>query len=65
VVPRVMRRVAAPMVGGVLSSTVLTLLVIPAIYSLWRQRDTTSGRAPIADVGRSVPSRVVAAGLNS
>ena len=35
----VMKRIAAPMVGGMVSSTVLTLLVIPAIYSLWRQRE--------------------------
>ncbi|MBX6362857.1 MAG: efflux RND transporter permease subunit [Gemmatimonadetes bacterium] len=34
----VMKRIAAPMVGGMLSSTVLTLIVIPAIYSLWRER---------------------------
>ena len=33
----VMRRIAAPMVGGMLSATVLTLLVIPAIYSLWKE----------------------------
>jgi Cu(I)/Ag(I) efflux system membrane protein CusA/SilA len=35
----VMRRLAAPMVGGVVSSTVLTLLIIPAIYAIvkgWR-----------------------------
>jgi Cu(I)/Ag(I) efflux system membrane protein CusA/SilA len=35
----VMRRIAAPMVGGMISSTVLTLIVIPAIYGLvkeWR-----------------------------
>ena len=35
----VMRRIAAPMVGGMVSSTVLTLAVIPAIYALvmqWR-----------------------------
>jgi Cu(I)/Ag(I) efflux system membrane protein CusA/SilA len=32
----VMKRIAAPMVGGMISSTVLTLLVIPAVYSLWR-----------------------------
>jgi copper/silver efflux system protein len=35
----VMRRIAAPMVGGMISSTVLTLLVIPALYALvkgWR-----------------------------
>jgi len=30
----VMRRIAMPMVGGMVSSTVLTLLVIPAIYAL-------------------------------
>jgi copper/silver efflux system protein len=34
----VMKRIAAPMVGGMISSTVLTLVVIPAIYSLWRER---------------------------
>ena len=34
----VMKRIAAPMVGGMISSTVLTLLVIPAVYSLWRER---------------------------
>jgi copper/silver efflux system protein len=38
----VMKRIAAPMVGGMLSSTILTLLVIPAIYSLWRQREVQS-----------------------
>jgi len=35
----VMRRIAVPMVGGMVSSTVLTLLVIPAIYAIvkgWR-----------------------------
>jgi Cu(I)/Ag(I) efflux system membrane protein CusA/SilA len=30
----VMRRIAAPMVGGMISATVLTLIVIPAIYAL-------------------------------
>jgi Cu(I)/Ag(I) efflux system membrane protein CusA/SilA len=28
-----MRRIAVPMVGGMISSTILTLLVIPAIYA--------------------------------
>lgn len=32
----VMQRIAAPMVGGLLSSTLLTLLIIPAIYMLWK-----------------------------
>jgi Cu(I)/Ag(I) efflux system membrane protein CusA/SilA len=33
----VMKRIAAPMVGGMISSTVLTLIVIPAVYSLWKE----------------------------
>jgi Cu(I)/Ag(I) efflux system membrane protein CusA/SilA len=33
----VMSRIAAPMVGGMISSTVLTLAVIPAIYALVQQ----------------------------
>ncbi len=33
----VMRRIAAPMVGGMISSTVLTLCVIPALYALVKQ----------------------------
>jgi len=32
-----MQRVAAPMVGGLLTAMVLTLLVLPVIYSLWRE----------------------------
>jgi Cu(I)/Ag(I) efflux system membrane protein CusA/SilA len=32
----VMKRLAAPMVGGVLSAMLLTLFVIPAIYAVWR-----------------------------
>ena len=34
----VMQRIAAPMVGGLISSTILALLVIPAIYALWKSR---------------------------
>jgi len=33
----IMKRIAAPMVGGMISSTLLTLLVIPAIYALWKE----------------------------
>ena len=33
----VMRRIAAPMVGGMVSATVLTLIVIPALFLLWRR----------------------------
>ena len=34
----VMRRIAAPMVGGMISSTLLTLIVIPALYALIEER---------------------------
>ncbi len=34
----VMRRVAAPMVGGMVSATLLTLVVLPAVYLLWKGR---------------------------
>ncbi|WP_194442166.1 efflux RND transporter permease subunit [Pseudoalteromonas simplex] len=34
----VMSRIAAPMVGGMLSAIVLTLLVLPALYFIWRKR---------------------------
>lgn len=34
----VMSRIAAPMVGGMVSAVLLTLLVLPAIYLLWKKR---------------------------
>lgn len=39
---QVMKRIAAPMVGGLVTSTILTLIVIPAIYFLWRGRGLTT-----------------------
>ncbi len=33
----VMKRIATPMVGGMVTSTILTLVVIPAIYLIWRR----------------------------
>jgi Cu(I)/Ag(I) efflux system membrane protein CusA/SilA len=48
----VMSRIAAPMVGGMISSTVLTLGVIPALYALVKQwqlkRESRSARIPAA-----------------
>jgi Cu(I)/Ag(I) efflux system membrane protein CusA/SilA len=38
----VMSRIAAPMVGGMLSAVILTLLVLPAIYFLWRKKTIQS-----------------------
>lgn len=35
----VMRRIAAPMVGGMISATLLTLIVIPVVYLLWQQKN--------------------------
>ena len=48
----VMRRIAAPMVGGMVSSTILTLVVIPVIYALVKRREPGTalpghGRAPL------------------
>jgi Cu(I)/Ag(I) efflux system membrane protein CusA/SilA len=34
----VMQRIAVPMIGGMVSSTVLTLVVIPALYSMLKDR---------------------------
>jgi Cu(I)/Ag(I) efflux system membrane protein CusA/SilA len=41
----VMRRIAAPMVGGMASATILTLVVIPAVFLIWKQ----SGIRPAGD----------------
>jgi Cu(I)/Ag(I) efflux system membrane protein CusA/SilA len=38
----VMKRIAAPMIGGVFSSFALELLVYPAIYFLWKNRSFRS-----------------------
>ena len=60
----VMQRIAAPMIGGLISSTILTLEIIPAIYSLYRQRsitwvpdnpDGSPGSLPDGDVDRTDP----------
>ena len=39
----VMKRIAAPMIGGVLTSTILELLIYPSIYYLWRRRPLDKG----------------------
>ncbi|HET7321553.1 MAG TPA: CusA/CzcA family heavy metal efflux RND transporter, partial [Longimicrobiaceae bacterium] len=48
----VMKRIAAPMVGGMVSSTLLTLIVIPAIYSLWKEREVRQRKG----VGSNAPA---------
>ena len=51
----VMSRIAAPMVGGMISSTVLTLGVIPAIYALVKQWELRRTRALPAATAPAVP----------
>jgi len=41
-----MQRIAAPMVGGLLTAMILTLVVIPVIYSLWREWQIRRGYFP-------------------
>jgi copper/silver efflux system protein len=40
-----MKRIAAPIVGGITTSFVLELVVYPAVYALWRQRAVAVERA--------------------
>jgi Cu(I)/Ag(I) efflux system membrane protein CusA/SilA len=49
-----MQRIAVPMIGGMVSSTVLTLIVIPAIYALVKSRHAevpqmAPARAPVLE----------------
>jgi len=48
----VMQRIAVPMIGGMISSTVLTLIVIPAVYALVKGWGLE--RRPIAELGQAV-----------
>jgi len=47
----VMKRIAAPMVGGISTSFLLELLVYPAIYAVWRQRRLEREARPPDTVG--------------
>ena len=49
----VMKRIATPMVGGVITSAIMELAVYPAIYFLWRSRElkaATGGGEKVTDV---------------
>ena len=56
----VMSRIAAPMVGGMISSTVLTLGVIPALYALVKQWQLRRGREvrPASDAPAPVAANI-------
>ena len=49
----VMRRIAAPMVGGLITSAFLTLEIIPVIYTYWRNEQLTWSK-----LARHAPSRL-------
>jgi Cu(I)/Ag(I) efflux system membrane protein CusA/SilA len=54
----IMRRVAAPMIGGLVTSAFLTLEVIPVLYTIWRTRQLAAGRGasqPPASAGADAP----------
>ncbi|MCB1881088.1 MAG: efflux RND transporter permease subunit, partial [Gammaproteobacteria bacterium] len=52
----VMQRIAAPMVGGMITAPLLSLFVIPAIYLLWKRRDLPVAQAQsTADPDSAVP----------
>jgi Cu(I)/Ag(I) efflux system membrane protein CusA/SilA len=40
----VMKRIAAPMVGGLVSSFLLQLTIYPAIFAIWKRRELGAGR---------------------
>jgi Cu(I)/Ag(I) efflux system membrane protein CusA/SilA len=44
----VMKRIAAPMIGGLVTSFLLELLVYPAVYKLWRRRELGRTASPAA-----------------
>jgi copper/silver efflux system protein len=50
----VMKRIATPMVGGVVTSTLMELLVYPAIFFIWRSRKLE--RQPVSPTAEVVPA---------
>lgn len=50
----VMRPIAAPMIGGLFTSTLLVLIVLPVLFSLWKTWELRQGK--LAPSGSAVPS---------
>jgi len=46
----VMQRIAVPMIGGMISSTILTLVVIPAVYALVRSTQVRRQARPAEEL---------------
>jgi len=51
----IMQRIAAPMIGGMATATLLTLLVIPAIYVIWKRLALARVNRDLADEPRATP----------
>jgi Cu(I)/Ag(I) efflux system membrane protein CusA/SilA len=49
-----MKRIAAPMVGGIVTSFLLELLVYPAIYAFWRQGSIEGESEEASEEGKSL-----------
>ena len=45
----VMKRIAAPMVGGLATSFLLELLVYPAVFAIWKSRSTRTQAAAASE----------------
>jgi Cu(I)/Ag(I) efflux system membrane protein CusA/SilA len=43
-----MQRIAAPMIGGMATATLLTLFVIPAAFLLWHRRGLPAGSGALS-----------------
>jgi Cu(I)/Ag(I) efflux system membrane protein CusA/SilA len=54
----VMKRIATPMVGGIVTSTLMELLVFPAIYFIWRSRQLKDFAADELNTATLAPYQV-------
>jgi Cu(I)/Ag(I) efflux system membrane protein CusA/SilA len=52
----IMRRIAAPMIGGLVTSAFLTLEVLPVLYTIWRTYQLEAARAPVEAEASDVPA---------
>lgn len=61
----IMRRVAAPLIGGLVTSAFITLEVIPVLYTLWRARQLRRAQRaarPLAEIVGPAPAWAPSAG---
>jgi len=53
----VMKRIAAPMIGGIFTSFILELMVYPAIYGIWKWNFELRRAQPVGSAATLVPSQ--------